>query len=613
MSGERQWVRYIPSLLGAAAWLGLIAYIVTFWPLLKGGIDATDESFYVQWVSNPRQFDFEITLFGYILAPFWNLVGENIFAFRILGQAAILVAAGVATCVSYRVFFPQVSEAIEDNKLAALSILFSAFGILALSGILFLWLPTPAYNYMSALAGYTFFISMVLCSSQKRLALPIIILAISLSALLFVKTTSFIAFVALTPIATFFLLPDAHTWLRFHVALFAAGSLCTLIIGTLIGWTVVVEFFEFAVQYSKVDQTADRVQNVYLRDFSKTLGSIFDQHLIFWILIALSTVFLFRGRRAPAPRTQWLNLAATACFATAAISIKADNPMRMAIVLFTFASILWFLMKITQTKKLPTNMRQDRLVLIAVAFVASLATAFGTRNGLTFNASFASGLAYFSAISIWMSVVIPEYNEGGTKAGFRAAHGQLYAVLILSMLAVTCIGPTWLMTKQVISDSENPYRLLAPVREQKQELKTLDESMTFYVDEKTKSRWQALQDGAESAGFESGTQLIDLIGIPAAALMLSAHAPGTAWLGGPKHNRIMFLEEALKSTDLESAWILHTPDAVIDDDTLSDHGIDLSRYEVVHESSGIFMAPEGTLSDENGYRLWRLMKLHPNR
>ena len=66
--------------------------------LCNYGLDFTDESFYLVWISNPFNYSVSATQFGFIYHPLYKLLDGNIAALR---QANILITFFLAWVLSY--------------------------------------------------------------------------------------------------------------------------------------------------------------------------------------------------------------------------------------------------------------------------------------------------------------------------------------------------------------------------------------------------------------------------------------------------------------------------------------------------------------------------------
>ncbi len=113
------------------------------------GIDLTDESFYLVWMSNPFNYSQSATQFGFIYHPLYLLLDGNIAALR---QANILMTFCLAW-VLVNVFLKTVfaKQSLQNTQRLIIS------GAIATAGLASLvyagsWLPTPSYNSLASQA-----------------------------------------------------------------------------------------------------------------------------------------------------------------------------------------------------------------------------------------------------------------------------------------------------------------------------------------------------------------------------------------------------------------------------------------------------------------------------
>jgi fumarate reductase subunit D len=110
------------------------------------GIDFTDESFYLVWLSNPFNYSVSATQFGFIYHPLYELLNGNIAALR---QANILITFCLAWVLG-NVFLKTVfgNQSLQSTLRLVTS---GAIATAALASLVFagMWLPTPSYNSLA--------------------------------------------------------------------------------------------------------------------------------------------------------------------------------------------------------------------------------------------------------------------------------------------------------------------------------------------------------------------------------------------------------------------------------------------------------------------------------
>lgn len=106
------------------------------------GFEFTDESFYLNWISNPFNYSTSITQFGFIYHPLFNLLDGQIAALRQANVAATFILSWIL-CDQLLISLPSP----HTNTLQRLTI----SATLAATSLLFLkvWLPTPNYNSLA--------------------------------------------------------------------------------------------------------------------------------------------------------------------------------------------------------------------------------------------------------------------------------------------------------------------------------------------------------------------------------------------------------------------------------------------------------------------------------
>jgi len=140
-----------PTVLAEQVVLALSA-IVTFFMLgwilwySRYGIDFTDESFYLVWMSNPFNYSVSATQFGFIYHPLYELLDGNITALR---QANILITFGLSWALG-NVFLKTVFG-IQSLGSTPRLIVSAAIATASMASLVFagMWLPTPSYNSLA--------------------------------------------------------------------------------------------------------------------------------------------------------------------------------------------------------------------------------------------------------------------------------------------------------------------------------------------------------------------------------------------------------------------------------------------------------------------------------
>jgi hypothetical protein len=130
-------VALILSAIGTALTLALLLWYSRY------GLDLTDESFYIVWISNPFIYSASVSQFGFIYHPLYRVLQGNIAALR---QANILLTFCLAWLLT-DTFLRTIFAVCQFNKWHRLAIS-AAFATLSLA-LFDSWLLTPSYNSLA--------------------------------------------------------------------------------------------------------------------------------------------------------------------------------------------------------------------------------------------------------------------------------------------------------------------------------------------------------------------------------------------------------------------------------------------------------------------------------
>jgi hypothetical protein len=132
-----------PTILLATGTAGIAIISICIY-LAGRGIDLTDESFYILWVRAPKSYAYAGTLFGHLLSPLFELIGQDIVRYRRTGLL-ILSLLGVLAWLSW-----SRREPARPLALAMMS-----FGVAALPLYYMTpwWMTTPSYDWLGVVSG----------------------------------------------------------------------------------------------------------------------------------------------------------------------------------------------------------------------------------------------------------------------------------------------------------------------------------------------------------------------------------------------------------------------------------------------------------------------------
>jgi hypothetical protein len=138
------------SQYAALAASAVVSFVSLMWLFSrsKHGIDLTDESFYILWISNPWIYDASLSQFGFIYHPLYKLVGGDIVLLRKANALTFFALAfGLGTVLFEKTLSAGANKTsgfrpVRRSVIIGLSFAFSSTALLGFLP----WLPTPSYN-----------------------------------------------------------------------------------------------------------------------------------------------------------------------------------------------------------------------------------------------------------------------------------------------------------------------------------------------------------------------------------------------------------------------------------------------------------------------------------
>jgi hypothetical protein len=130
-------------------WFALVVTLATIAWLLSYsdfGIDLTDESYYLIWMSSPWLYSFSVSQFGFVYYPLYKLFAGDI---SLLRQANILMIFGLSWVLGFVYLQSSLKSTRPGGEWKRLTILIIA-AVTAVSSLVYFcphgWLVTPSYN-----------------------------------------------------------------------------------------------------------------------------------------------------------------------------------------------------------------------------------------------------------------------------------------------------------------------------------------------------------------------------------------------------------------------------------------------------------------------------------
>ena len=553
------------------------------------GIDFTDESFYLVWMSNPFNYSVSATQFGFIYHALYELLDGNIAALR---QANILITF----CLSWmlcKIFLKNVfgNQSLPSMHRIVISgaIATATAGSLVIVG---LWLPTPSYNSLALQALLIAAAGLLLADKHAYRA--------SIIGWFLIGTGGWLAFMAKPTTA-------AALGLCTGFYLLFAGKLNFRLLAIPVATAVgLIGLSAFAIDGS-ISAFIDRLQGgvemyrilggVHMTDHLLRLGDFQLGERGKFILVACTTVFFF-----------------AAYFSQANMKALAYGGTMLTIV-FALASLAIVLG--LSHKTLDVGQFQG-LLIWSVPFAAILAGFSVYRFKGLFQisrAQWASALTFLTLPYVYAFGTGMNYWVSGALAGI---FWVLAGLVLLNPIAPNRKFPALLLplglavqmiTVAIVnSGMESPYRQPQPLRENDYQLEIGRPGSTLVLSKGFGQYFVEAIDVAKQAEFKQGTPMIDLTGqSPGILYAMGATNIGQVWtVGGyPGSDALaVAMLKKVKCQELAAAWLLVEPEGPrkISAEVLLSFNANLDTdYEIV----GTFKTAEGA----GGYNAARIQQL----
>lgn len=504
------------------------------------GIDFTDESFYLVWISTPYLYSASTTQFGFVYHPLYQLLGGDITALR---QANILITFALAWGLSQTFLNSIVPKQSEERLLRAT---LSAGLATAVLLIFDTWLVTPSYNSLTLQALLITATGLLMADKPLHRA--------SLAGWTLIGIGGWLAFMA-KPSSAMALTLAVIVWLlalrRCSVRSLLLTAVSALIPLLASAWLIDGSVVTFAARIKKgIQLTQDLGGGHTLLNILRVDTFTLDDMLLYPLLATALAIFIATGLLlAKNQRWQYLSLPLSLAFFVLTASLVLGQPL-WAVNLGPYQSLWIFavmlaalvaLLTIGRLKAL-TNITLAQWVMAVVLIVTPHMYAFGT-NGNYWNT------AGYAAI-FWLLA-------GLTLVGPLIRQKASLFPLLPATLATQAMVATMLQT-----GLEQPYRQPQPLK-----LNTSTQSVNgskLQLSEGYALYFCSAIQAARTAGLEPGTPMIDLSGqSPGILYALGAQNIGQAWLVGGYPGSLKRASEALSLVDCQTlavSWVLWEPD-----------------------------------------------------
>jgi hypothetical protein len=549
--------------------------VLLFWILLRcrAGFDFTDEGFYLNWISSPRDYQAALVHFAAVYYPLYRLFDGDIVLLR---QANVLIIFCTAFALCLVILRTSVSERF-DRMPASMWHASASSLVLASGSLVFfhLWLPSPGYNSLN-------FVSLMMTAAGlalTRRASP----RSGWACWILIGVGG-----ALTLLAK----PSSAALLAFAVAgyLLLAGRLCLrglalsvlVTAGLLLTVAMLIEGSPF--RFYRAISDGLKLGSLLLPDHGPGFLFRLDDYS-FGPYLRHHFELLLGGAIVLACLTCVERAAARWCVALVAIVL--------ALACIGIATGIW---------NTPISYEPHQPMLFgAIAIGIALSALLSLKRGYKSLSRDGMALALFLVLLPYVYVFGTgnNYVELGARVGFLVVLGVLTVHADLAgkdlvrkttpLLALALFVPAITL----YAATNEPYRQVHALASQSTEVTTyrgakllLDHDTAAYVD--------GLLRIATENGFHPGDYVIDLSGAsPGAVYLLGGRSPGMPWLIGGYPGSNAFLQGALDIAGcgtVARSWILTEPGGptTFDFDLLRRYGIHAERdYREVGAVNGV--------------------------
>lgn len=511
----------------------------------KYGIDLTDESFYINFISKPFNYSVSVSQFGFIYHPLYKLVDGDIAGLRLSNIFISYALSFTLAFVFITVVFLNSRLGYFERIVLASS---TATGVLIYLQFAGLWLSTPSYNTLAFQALLLAAIG-ILLSQRAILWISLIgwlLLGIGGALTFLAKPTSAIALMVIVGIYLFFV-KNRHSFGAVFAILLAACvvTIFAVLVDGSIG--AFIERLQGGVEAARVLGGGHDLMDMFrLNAFS--LGAKGWILLIIMTLSVLSASILSRESNVIVRN---VGFCISLVFAILSVMVLTDRWIYVlpagsyyGLLLLSIPFAAMLLAGIYNQKNGLRNVdygsRYGALVFALLPFVY----AFGTNNNYWVLASQASIFWVFSGVFFLKNMQRKE---------------------LLATLLTMCLALQFIISVVLQVGANHPYRQPQALRNQTFEI-ALDGNSKLLVADSFGKYLEYVRATADAAAFKPGTPLIDLSGVsPGISYFLHANSVGQAWVigGYPGSNRLAIeMQKRVTCKDLADAWLLVEPNGV---------------------------------------------------
>lgn len=547
------------AFVSVAATLGVLAWLIFY---SRYGFDFTDESYYLVWVANPGMYDWSLSQFGFLYHPFYVLFAGDVVFLRVFN---IFLTFALSWFLVDLVIRDSFSTSIVDS-VRRISI---SFGF-AVGGLVFfsVWIPSPSYNSLNFQAFIIVAIGLTLAQKQVGTQSVIGWLLIGVGGwLVFMAKPSSAAAIGVT--AFIYIVLSHKINIRMMVlcalvllALFVCSAL--LIDGSLIGFERRLQTALIFLNYLGGGHTVSEILRIDDFSVSKRDFIIFISLLFYCSVSAVLLKFDNKFFRLFGVSFVALALAGLFLILVGGVVLKSEYNNFSGLLMFVIPAAMLLLGVCFYWKNFISDFSRQRLLTASMFLLLPHAYAFGTNNN---------------------------YWQVGSAAGFfwLLAGLVLIAPVLRRHKAICIYLPLVMLTQFVVvilvqRGMELPYRQPQSLRINSHSVEIGSHGSRLVLSDGYASYLEDAINVSRTAGFKSGTPVIDLTGqSPGILYSIGATNVGQAWTIGGYAGSFKLAVEALKKVPCEQlslAWVLTEAGGPrsISDDIFSTFGASLSDY-----------------------------------
>lgn len=566
--------------------LAVMVYVLSF---VGYGLDLTDESAYLNWISNPWLYPLSTTQYGFFYHPIYQLVGGDIALLRGLN---VLFTVGLASLLGFAIFRTSRDgdKPLDVGMAAAASLPFGFVSVLCISN----WLVTPNYNSLNLQGLLISAIALVLIGGSRSAASSY---WSELGAYVLLGIGGWIVFLAKPPSAILLAIA-ALVYLLFVRKLTLVGLLTaagvSIILLVIVALTIDGSVGTFVIRISDAVALSSVMDPRYtaasMLRLDKLVLSVPGKWLIFGLAVFCNIVITCSVTQSRACRAIALVSIAVALMIVplvfarfhALIPFMWSDEYALQICAVPLGTVLALFGLFVRRQLSRPVAGQLPLAVLFLAF--PYVFAFGT-NGNYWSLAAHAGLFWVAAAIMLMRAIYRDWSSPRT-------------ILVVVLL------PFVISARVLAIGMEYPYRQTQPVQRNDQAVEIGTAGAHLMLAPDFAGYVRRLQAIAREGGFQGGDPLIDLTGhYPGAPFVLGAVPVGQAWMVGGYPGSEALATAALRHVPcatIVASWLLVEPDGPrrISQAVLGEYGL---RFEPV----GSLASPTGAYPQSHQQYLLR--------